>query len=250
MESIEKETRDTRFFGDRERDEIFMASEKLAHLVKEGGVQNVIFVDSSARPISMGLTSYWHKAFPKERLPGIYFINPDGLHPKNPNEKEFDQIERLLMALLGLLGDQELQQEPQEFREKKEVPRQAVDRLQEVHKHLMQHKDQPTLVVDTCLHTGSTVQKITQALGRCGFTNVSVAAVSPDPGSSAQADEYLLAEQATRPCYPFGPEGLIEKGDDVISHPTKHPDGRIVGNRVRAEIKDIIKKKLDSANED
>lgn len=247
MEMVELQTRDTPFFTNHEREEIFLASEKLTHLIKEGGIKNVIFVDASARPISTGLTTYWHKASPDEPLPGIYFVNPDGFHSMSQKDFLPDDIERRMAVLMGVTVQVLRRMMGYNPPEKEHVLPAVVQRFSEVHHRLIQQKDLPTMIVDTCIHTGSTVQKVSEVLRAAGFDHVTVAAVSPDSGTAAQADTYLLDKTAINTCYPFGPEGMVEKGDDVISRPADEPAARIVGNRLRQEIKEIIEERFRPA---
>lgn len=238
---LERGARYGQLFNERERDEIYTATEKLAHLIKERDIKNVIFIDASARPISTGLTTYWHKAFPQEHLPGIYFVNPEGFHSKNQDTKSLEEEERRIAMLLGTSVDKLPGHSHQ-------VPPGTVERLQDAQPYLTQHKDQPTLVVDTCLHTGHTVQNISRTLKAGGFGNVTIATVSPDPDTTAKADISLLPNEAKLSCYPFGAEGLIAKGEDVLSQPTSDSEQRTFGNLLRQEIKDIIEERFASPN--
>lgn len=234
MESLERETRYRSLFDELDREDIYQASERLAGEIRERGFQNIIFVDASARPISTGLTTYWHKAFPGEPLPGIFFINADGFHPADETSRELEEVNKLIEAVLGT----------RIHRDVGEISQASIDRLQEVHQRLMSRKHEPTLIVDTCMHTGTTVKRITEALQRTGFADVEVASVSPDPDADAQPNFTLLDHVANKPCYPFGPEGLIVKGDDVVSERTEDPYGREYGNRIRQDIRDIIEEQF------
>lgn len=230
MERIADRMDEGPLFDEQEREEIFQASEHLTELIKEHGFQNIIFVDASARPISTGLTSYWHKALPDERLPGIYFINPEGFHPADEVDQELRDMKKIIKSVFGVHlpgGD-----EP--------ISSKSINRFREVHHQLQKNKDQPTLIVDTCIHTGDTVKLLQQAMKDSGFADTATAAVSPDPDAEAHPDFYLLQTQTKRPCYPFGWEGLVQKGDDVVSQPSDDPDGQFVGRKLREEIKEII----------
>lgn len=237
-EDIERGTREMPFFrSEHERDEIFLIAERLVRLIKDGGYENIVFIDASARPIATGLTAYWHKAFPNERLPHIAFLNPEAFHSDDPAENHFEDMMRdiALFARRGM---------PKELQAS--IPSRAIEHLQEVHRRLMEQKDKPTLMVDTCLHTGATTQKVTQALKESGVENVTVAAVSEDPRTRAQADIYLLEGESLHRCWPYGPETLVEKGDEVVSRPVEDPAGKIAGRRLRDEIHDIIEERFNT----
>lgn len=206
-----------------ERKELFEASQRLARLVHENKFVNVVFPDSSARPIATGLRAYWHKEFKDEPLPGVYFINPEGFH------KKARSVEDVINLMLGITEPPD----PQVFNDK-------VSRFKEVHTKLMDHKDEPTLLVDTCVHTGTTFNVLFAALGKAGFKKVQAAAISEDPTSEVTANYYLLDHEAHLPCYPFGRESLVKKGDGVVSEPQTDPERIRRGKLLRGEISSII----------
>jgi len=238
FESVEKQTRDGKiFFTPEMRMDVFEASKKLAELIQGEGFENIVFIDASARPMSTGLSSYWKKAFIDEKRPNIFFLNPSGFHSKTTERVPVSGIAKLLATLEGKDIDED--EEEVEIEDRTNYISRS-ERLNKVHPNLLSKNDLPTLVVDTCIHSGETASLITRALKEEDFSNVKLAAVSETPSSEVKADYYLMDHPTAVPCFPFGPEGIVEKSGDVVSKRTTDPSARKVSKKLREEIRDII----------
>lgn len=216
------------FFTPEMRHDLYQASKRLAELIKERGFENILFLDTSARPMATGLVAYWHKAFAGKRLPGIFFVNPEGVYDDLTDEEVKDDARRRMFFM---------EANPETL---ERIAEGGAEDLLRVHRKMSADKKTPTLIVDTCIHTGETVQQVYHVLEKAGMENISIAAVSEDPESSVVANDYLLPYESRMPCLPFGPDGMVKKGDDVISERGTDPYGVAYGKKNRKDIKEII----------
>lgn len=186
----------------------------------------------------VGVKEYWKAAWPGEAIPNIYFLNPMGF--KSQEDLTYRELE-------DVVNDAEWKgnprQNPGDARERGEILRE----FETVYRQLNKDKNQPVLVFDSCLHSGNTLEPVVRAMDDLGFSDVRVGSVNPaDYGSKVKTDFYITTARPEKGCYPFDREHMIEKTfEHVYSQATKDPVKKMVANRLRAEIKAVMREFIE-----
>jgi len=192
--------------------ELYQFSKEVAEYLQREKISNLVLIDRSARNFYLAVKEYWQAKFPENPEPKYYFFNPDGFKWK---------------------GDSE-----------------AAAEFAEVYKDLNKAKDQPLLLFDTCIHSGSTLYPITSFLKNNGFTDVRVAAIkSPNTGNAIKADLLvgadILESGSARGCSPFGDGALVTKSaEHIYSAPVQDAEKKQKALQSRKEIKEAMKSYL------
>ncbi len=225
---------DRKFFATKEdKDAVYEIAEAFVETVRQREIKNIILPDSSARPLWIGFSELWHLKYPEERMPGIFFINPDGFHEGLDSD--------FLRDLSVLFGDSVGASDVLEEIGQLTISPRKIERFRNLFSGLMKDKDENLMILDTCIHTGTTMKTMLDVLKKAGFTKVKSAAVSKDKDyNDFNADFYLLDHETSLLCYPAAHEGLVEKSEDIISERSNNKLLKEYSRRTREEIKDII----------
>ncbi len=100
----------------------------------DNAVENVIFLDRSARPAYIPFKEQWKKNYPDKQRPSMYFVSPKIMEQYGVGEEEVAQF-------------------------KKEHP-------------YLTKEDKPTLVFDVCVKEGLTIHNMNELLIKAGFSEV------------------------------------------------------------------------------
>lgn len=85
---------------------VFNTGQKFAEYAHENQIGIIICPDRAARFLSKAVRSYWRQAYPQERMPDVYFINPAGLQTKKDVLKGvYDIWEKISKPKYGSLDD-------------------------------------------------------------------------------------------------------------------------------------------------
>lgn len=211
------------FDTEKARQELFEFSQKVAEYLHEHRVKNFILMDQGARPLYVGMREYWKNKFPSDKMPSIYFLNPMGFKTRENTgtaPKDNDIVK---------LNDKDVEEE-----------------FQKSYSELMKDREEPTVVFDTYLHNGKTLEPVVGLLRRMGFNDVKIGAVNPaNKGSVVKEDFHLSDELPEKGFYPFDRDRLIEKTfEHVNSIPTADGHKEALGTALRIEIKRIMEEKL------
>ena len=195
--------------SEKSRENIYESSKKLADYISKEEIQNVFFLDNSARQAYVGFREMWKKEHNQEVEPGIYFINPD------PLKYGYD-IDEVLT---------------EEFAKK----------------YYNVDKNEKVLIYDVCIHTGNTIFNVQDFFKKMGFTDVRIAITSVSKDLSAASKEKLdlvcLDERAKAGCHPYGKPSYVQKTglltDKADYSEKKHHQGAVDHKK----IKDVFKEK-------
>lgn len=223
-----------------ERQELVEISEKTADYLHDNEIRNFILLDRSARPAYIGVKEVWKKKYPDKPLPDIYFVNPTGFM----NDKD-----ALAPGMTGLpkgmeimfdgqrkgndVGDAFTEPRPQEDIEKD---------FTETYKRLTENRDQPTLLFDTCVHSGDSLRPVQTTLQNLGFNELKVGVVGEDMNTSDIKPDFIAVQGTPLGvCYPFDRDRMVERRfDSVTSRPTTDTISRERGIALRNEIRSIV----------
>lgn len=193
------------YFSHPKRADIYMYIQRLSRYLHDKKIENIAFVDRSARAVWIGVHTYWNLHFKKEKMPKMYFFNPDGFREiaKYPLIKKKEIFQRSFPVLANELKA-------------------------------------PLAVFDTCSHEGETLKSIGDILKKIKFSNfIFLTANTPDLKSRITVPITFDHGVNHTSCYPFGTVDLIERGYKLVCYRKLHADC-FVGNQIRKEIKQIV----------
>lgn len=177
---------------------MIVATERLAQEVIENNIKNIIFIDSSARPAAIALKEYWRIKHPDLEMPGLYFVNPFGFK----NASDVDNM--IFNAELTGRGNRSLNfLTPEAARTDEQIQ----DEFEGRYHVLLEDKEEPLMVFDTCSHSGSTISPVLRVLENSGFNNITTVLAS-DHRCDVSPDKVLISSAS---CYPFGVDSAVLK---------------------------------------
>ncbi len=145
-----------------QRKELAEICESVADHLYNEHIPNILIADRSARPMASGLIKFWKFKHPEEPLPGIYFINPTGF--KSIDQTSDDELWEVIRKCSAVGNDLKGQGEDSLQKEKS-----IVEEFKSVYHNLMEDKDQPLLLFDTCVHSGDSLKPVLRALKKSGI---------------------------------------------------------------------------------
>jgi hypothetical protein len=226
---------DYEFFSESEEPLLlFQYTKKMVDYIICEGIENLILLDRSARPFYIAIREYFKINKPDKKAPNIYFVNPKGFIEENLNNLSFSNLHKLAYASnITASGI---------YIPNNRNPKAIASEFASTYKRLVNEKDKPLLVFDTCIHTGKTMAKVKDILDLVGFEDVQISSVNPaDSTSIIKTDFYLTNEETIRGCFPFGQPNLVKKSSQsVLSNRSDDDDDFYNSSIIRAEIKKII----------
>lgn len=194
-----------------QREEIVKIADNLAGYLFNQKINNIIFLDRSARLGYLALIKSWRKLFPTIKCPDIYFTNPDGYNTQF---------------------------------EKKDVKSIAKE-FDRAYKKLASKKHEKIMLFDTCMHSGETLRPVLEVLKKAGYSKVLVGLTQPKDyfyRSGIKVNFSALKNQQSKCCYPFGRGELMTKmGDGLICSQRKDSEARKYFLKLRKELAEIYK---------
>jgi hypoxanthine phosphoribosyltransferase len=181
---------------------------------------------------------YWKKAYPGERRPGIYFVNPKGF-----KDRETTSPEELREVNEDAAFKEDLRESESKARTRSEID----EEFSKTYPRLMADRGKKVLVFDTCIHSGDTLASVVDTFDRLGFKDVKVGSVNPaDYHSKVQTDFHITKERPEMGCYPFDRDRMIEKTfEHVYSKRGNDKEKKAAGIALRKEIKKIMQENLE-----
>ncbi len=200
-----------------ERLELIYMGLELAEFARSCEVKNAIFLDTSARLGWIGLNKMWPVVTKdneeKPELPQSYFINPYFYIQEDDLETSWMQ-QHLMDGAQAILGnDIDLVEHYLHQRDSRAIEVQFAEEM----RHLVSRKKERTMIVDTCSHSGMSLQGTTDFLEKMGFEDLlTVTAEVADYSDEYEADFNLLPRFALTSCYPWGDASLsgMERNTD------------------------------------
>jgi hypothetical protein len=193
--------------SEKSREDIYESSKKLADYISTEKIENIFFLDNSARQAYVGFRGMWKKDHNQEVEPDIYFINPD------PLKYGYD-IDEVLA---------------EEFAKK----------------YYKVDKNEKILIYDVCIHTGSTVFNVQEFFKKMGFTDVRIAITSVSDDLPAANKERLdlvcLDDRAKLGCHPYGKPSYVQKTGLMTGRADYNEKKRHQGAVDHQKIKDVFK---------
>lgn len=186
----------------------------------------------------MGIRYLWHKNYPEEKIPDIFFVNPNAFVTAKEAAKQITQASDIfeMMAVIAKLGAKEGKDFPE--REEEEI----IQDVKHVYKRLLANPEGKTLIFDTCIHSGVSMEPVQKALLKAGLSDVRTGVVGDTRDkSNIKLDLIALDRDPARGCYPFHRDEIVVKDrDSLYSLKNKDPKAREKAYRLRKEIKKIF----------
>lgn len=202
------------------KENVYEASYRLANYLKQEKINNIMFLDNSARQASIGLQEAWKEVGEEQGSPNIYFINPE----------EF--INSVITRPSFKIDDDDFEE--------------LSDKFINTFKNI--NKGETLLLYDSCIHSGRSLFSIEYFLNKLGFSDVRLAVTSL---SQDFPEEYLgaidfvcLEAGAALGCRPFGrPSYVSDNPGEIVSKASCATLGALEkGRRERAKIRSLFKK--------
>lgn len=200
------------------RNEVVKIATSLARYLHDNSIESIVFIDSAARPASLALSKAWSHLYPKEKKPGMYFINPMGLD----SERREDDVD-------------------QEFRL--------------IHKNLTENIDKPVLIFDVCVHTGTSMNSVIKALRLVGFQKIFTGSAQPafacnchNEPSNLQLDFIALQGRALMRGVPFGKDKWVDRDEGKIISRRDFQNNFEHSLQIRGEITSIFAEAMRKEN--
>lgn len=225
------------------RQELYMIGRRMSEYVRKEGIGTVCFVDRSARPAYLALTEYWNSEYPDEKKPDIRFINPKGcIAIEDVIEGRVDFISVALNdelkdgvpeGLLSIRSGYEIVDEIRNGLEKSE------------------HKDDPILLFDACIHSGLTLAPVIASFYQAGVNpdSLRIGTVSTEDLKSTiiSPDFVVMKKRPEGVCYPFGRDAMVQKlYGSVTSERNQNSADVNASVRIREEIKRAMREQIDA----
>lgn len=224
---IEKEEYEYEYFyNKKQRDSIFFFTKNAVEYIEKIGECNLVFMDRSARPGYTAIDEYWNIKHHDDGLPKpkFYFVNPKGFNTNRNWMGERDS------------GD-------------------VLEEIEDNFTELTQDTEKPLILVDTCIHYGTTLENVTYHFKELGFKNIKFLIANTRQNHSDIKSE--IPSVSLDECDVFGDTSDYgdvvsnENIESVISKKTKKGNG--VGNKimmneakvVRREMRQIVKEGLE-----
>jgi len=186
--------------------EIFLQVSSLAEYIHENAIENIIFVDRSARPGAFGVIAYLRAKYPDIEMPKMYFINPIAFKYRQDAEMTDGDILKAAWEAINVGSSLD-----ESLADDEGV---VIDRVKDVHKYLFARRDKKTLLFDTCVHSGGTSRPVFDVLKKAGFNELKVGVSNVGhAGAAAHIDlDYEGPIEGKNGCFPFGYDVAVVKG--------------------------------------
>lgn len=170
--------------------DIYGASRAVVGYCVAEDIHTIVYLDIAGRAIRPGVDEYHRLAHPDEPLPNTYFLSPDGL--KAP----------------PFLGQGVLSHVVEGMQQ-----RRAAAALRRSETTLLDHAEQPVLVLDACAHSGDTLARSRELLTLLGFGAVKLGVITDNTGGKGTITPDFSYRTAENPmdCEAFGRDDTLQE---------------------------------------
>lgn len=216
---------DEQLFDQEDKELIYETVKKLSAFIIEKKIPNIMLLDNAARPLYIGLKEYLKTNYPNVEV-NIHFTNPEGYFIRNREEA---------IANGGHIVPPRLIWTPDG------INKDFAYLFDNTYKNISSDKNQPLLLFDACVHSGSTMAAVKRTLNSIGYRTVMCGAVSSD----IPVD--FVVSEGRQTCYPFNRDTNIDSGKPtIVSLPRKNEQKSTIENsteamaRIRSQLKAAV----------
>lgn len=191
--------------------ELVRACSSVAEYAHDNDIPNIMFVDRGARPAYIGVSEAWNRKYSDEEHPNFYFINPTGFL----DIRSGLHLRREMRMFSGIAAMREGQEKGNDtgsfFATSRSKPVIDADFLTTYPK-LAQDKESPLLLMDTCIHGGSTIEPLLKALDRMNFSDVRFGVFEDTRNYSDITPDFVVHDAPSLGgCYPFSYDKMVNR---------------------------------------
>ncbi len=212
-------------------------AEQTVDYIHSNNIGSVALLDTAARPFAHPISMAWQRRFGDDpgapERPSLFFINPQGFVARS----NFNPL-TLLNSLLKPVIKGDTFELPHRRRSAQSIQTELPNQLPGFYAR----RDQPTLVLDTCLHTGSTITPLIKGLQAAGFDKLHLGVIHcKDSKLHVKPDLILDANPPVGACYPFGIDKLVEKTyRRAHSNVTNRAKRKVAGIQLRTNLHNAL----------
>lgn len=263
-EEAKKESTEFLFLeSEQGRKEIFEITRRLFEYIEQNNIKNVVFVDRAARPAYIALREYWKQLHPQENPPfKIYFANPKGFMTEDFLKRKHPQYNKPLAEVYDdkaalaarVEKSSDLEEDIAEARTSGEIE----EDFKRSYRELIERRNEGTIIFDTCIHSGMSLQNIVEVLKKNGFTSLKIGVVDEHKSlRRVKPDFVAIPQRAYFACTPFDTDTLIGKtytsvhsepsgytrtGTEVFYNKEKMKRGIMLREQIKRVIAEFFKK--------
>lgn len=196
----QEEERSLREFEKNFEPNLYAANAALGEFCVSEGVQDIVFIDKSARGAWNTLSEYFNLAHPDLKKPGFHFINPSFLS-KLTSGKSRGIFGGYLNSILEDLNNSE-----------------AFAELDEKGSDLLTKQDSKVLIFDACTHEGNTIDNVKSLLHHIGIKDIRTGVFtdqSEDNPLPFDLDFAFTTDPYALGCKPYGLDAGLSRGNSI-----------------------------------
>lgn len=235
----------THFTTTTDRTNATVIVSNLSDYVKDNAIKNVVFIDRKARPMGIALSTFWRKSYQDEKRPfDIYFVNPRGfLTPPDLAVKSAPgKLSRRVKEVIHSLKTRDAWLTGWGGRTNEKI---RAD-FEESYPKLLKNADEPTLVFDTNIRTGSTIGPVVHKLSNYGFTQLRIGVICNAGNESSITPDFTALDITEETADIWGNDMIVKKPfDDVHSMPNTFFLDRTHSLTIRREVNQLMKQAAD-----
>lgn len=217
----------------------------VADYVYDENINNIAIVDRAARPAYLGIREAWRRKYPDESPLNLNFINPTGFVDIKTG-LSWDHEHKAPKAFARKkIGDRKLN-ETGGFLTSARTKNAVIGDFANTYSQLMESKDQPLLILDTCIHSGNSIEPVLGTLDSLGFADVRLGVMNDEHNTSKIRPDVMFENDSPSPCYPFSIETMVDRTfGSVSSTKATHPMKIEEANLIRQELSAIFRQAPD-----
>lgn len=219
--------------------EVFAYIKAIAEYIVRHKIRNLLLIDTGARPLYVWVKEYLKPQHPDvNKNLNIYFINPSRY---THYSSQFPQRQRLLAKLPEFVRLLTLEQNAISL--EKTPFNDLLSDFQDSYPQLIKQKDEPTLIFDTCIHTGVAMEWFLKVIKKIEFSDLKIGVVDDNTNSSWVFSNFIV-DYDPKTCYSFGKETLVKKNNWVMSVKNPNKDDIEKWKALRLTIKRLVQEHL------
>jgi hypothetical protein len=220
------------------RKEIYLIGKGLTRYLHDKNIHQLVLIDRSARPAYIAVQEYWNTAYPDEKMPQIYFVNPQGFKSK----RDVASVP-VFYFLEDAINKEYRSENPSGARYQNEITRD----FKESYRELMKHRNEKVMLFDACIHSGGSLTPIIRTMQQNNFLHLQVGVVHKDGRPDIPITYEVFSHEPYNLCYPFHTDRMTDKTfADVYPIVQKKKQEINWSVRLRKEIRRIMKEHLQA----
>lgn len=220
------------------REELYSHIVSVSEYIKTNKIKNLVLFDRSMRPMALGLMRYRNlEGWPQTQRPKIYFVNPMWFKSKEMYDEEYARY--IVEEQTRKWNACDPFSLPDSFEE-------IQTQFQTRYRNLYLNAGEPTLLLDTCVHTWDSAAPVLLSFSASGFSDLMFGTINPVRRQDNPAlFPWITFSRNITTCYPFGHDRMTQKSFELIPKPNpgaslKELEDWVRSVAIREEVRDIV----------